>query len=127
MLKRIFLLILLFVLIAFGATYVGMRIWFNAEINQICDKAIQHYEGDKVEALISFVEDDNQPLQERNKVIWALGKIRDKRALPVLKSLYTKKECDHGKYVCQRELEKAIGYLEDGKIDLISYYKGLRD
>jgi len=116
-------LLRIFIMLIFtsGITYAGLRIWFRLEINQVCQKAMQEYEGDKIEALISVLNSDHQNLNTKNKVIWALGKLRDKRSLPTLKKLQTGAECDHNHYVCQRELEWAIANLEGRRIDILTF------
>jgi len=77
-------------------------------VKKISNEAIQIYQGDKVEALINFMNSEGHPLPKRNHAIWALGQLGDKRALPSLEKLYTGEPCDHSKYVCQDELKKAI-------------------
>ncbi len=67
---------------------------------------------DAVEALIAVVDDPSADLQERTDAVWALGQMRDPRALPVLKKYYTGEPCDHEKAICQYELSKAIGKIE---------------
>jgi hypothetical protein len=82
---------------------------------------MNQYEGDKIEALISVLESDTQSLNEKNKAIWALGKLRATRALPILRSLKTEAECDHSRFVCQRELDKAISTIEGTSFDILTY------
>jgi hypothetical protein len=43
-----------------------------------------------------------------------LGQLGDQKSLVVLKSYYTGEPCDHEKFLCQYELEKAIKLLEGG-------------
>ena len=114
-------IVLLFFIIVSGLTYTGLRIWFKSEITQLCENAMLQYRGDKIEALIAVLESDSQSLHDKNNAIWALGKLRDKRALPVLKSLVTGAPCDHNRFVCQRELEKAINNLEGTSIDILTF------
>jgi hypothetical protein len=51
-------------------------------------------------------------LRERGMAVWALGELRDRRALPVLKAHYTGGKCDHATDLCQYELGKAIMKIE---------------
>lgn len=104
-----------------GLAFIGFRIWFKSEINQICNHAMSHYEGDKIEALIELLNADDQSLKTKNNAIWALGKLNDQRALPELRKLQTGNECDHSRHVCQRELQKAIENLEGRGIDLFTF------
>jgi hypothetical protein len=119
--KKAILTGLIVITAAMGLTYLGFRIWFKSEINQICNHATSLYAGDKVGALIGLLESDKQSLKTKNNAIWALGKLNDQRALPVLKKLQTGKECDHTRYVCQRELKKAIDNLEGRGIDILTF------
>lgn len=68
----------------------------------------QRYPGDQVDALIQAVQDEQRSLHERNRAVWALGRFRDERALPVLQTYYTGEKCRHDKFLCQHELKKAI-------------------
>ena len=86
--------------------------WISSDVRAICKKAQQQFEGDCVEVLAAYLETDNLSFKEKNQVVWALGEIGDKRALPALKKLYTgdncPKPCDTSKYICQYGIEKAI-------------------
>lgn len=74
--------------------------------------------GDRIEALMVCVADKQQPLERRNRAVWALGQLRDARALPVLQR-YVKDTCDHGAELCQHELSKAIALCENPGRDLL--------
>lgn len=119
--KKIIIAVLFIIIAGTGIIYIGLRIWFKSEINQVCNHAMMQYEGDKIEALITLLNDEDQSLKTKNNAIWALGKLNDKRALPVLKKLQTGTECDHARYVCQRELEKAINNLEGKGFDILTF------
>lgn len=82
---------------------------------------MNQYEGDKIEALILVLNSKTQTLEAKNDAIWALGHLKDKRALSVLKNLQSGTECDHSKFVCQREVKKSIAYLEDKKINIMRF------
>jgi len=81
-------------------------------VKEMSARAVQEYPGDRVEALISYVNSDKHSLRDRNLAVWALGQIGDRRALPVLKKLYTGGPCDHDRALCQGELQKAIKLCE---------------
>ncbi|MGQ8338568.1 hypothetical protein ACUNWD_18575 [Sunxiuqinia sp. A32] len=119
--RRFLIFLIAAVLIAISSTYFGFRIWIKSDITQICENAMNQYPGDKIEAMISFLNSDSQSLEDKNKTIWALGKLNDQRALPILKSLQTGTECNHSEFVCQRELKKAIDNLEGKNVDLFSF------
>lgn len=87
-------------------------------VKEKCQLAQDRYEGDCVEALISYLEDDKNSFRSRNAAIWALGQLGDSRAVPVLRSYYT--GYDNGPVVklnegiSQYELKKAIVLAEGG-------------
>jgi hypothetical protein len=61
-----------------------------------------------VDALIGFVQAEHHTLAERNTAVHALGQIGSDRALSVLQRYYTGHSCDHSRFLCQKELRKAI-------------------
>lgn len=83
-------------------------------VRSISKEALREYPGNEVKALISFVNSQNQSLGKRNRAVWALGQIGDKQALPTLEKFYTGQPCDHEKYLCQKELKKAIRLCKGG-------------
>ena len=121
MIKKIMITGLFILITVMGIACMGLRIWFKSEINQICNHAMTRNEGDKIEALIAILNSEDQSLKTKNNAIWALGKLKDQRALTVLRNLQTGNDCDHTRYVCQRELEKAIRNLEGKKIDILTF------
>lgn len=74
---------------------------------------------DRVAALMAFVADGEQPVRERDRAVWALGQLRDPRALPLLRSYLDGGECQHGTSLCQRGLAKAVGLCEDPSPDIL--------
>lgn len=80
----------------------------RSSVKEMCAEATKEYPGNRVEALIAFVSSENHSLKDRNRAVWALGQIGDKRALPALESFYTGADCDHEKNLCQHELRRAI-------------------
>lgn len=96
---------------AIGVLAVGLGSLFwmiRSGVAEDVARAQREYPGDRVEALIAFVDADRHPLSERNRAVWALGQISDPRALPVLRKYYTGAECQHDRFLCQYELKKAI-------------------
>ena len=81
-------------------------------VKDISAEAASLYPGDRVEALIAYVDSKNDSLRQRDRAVWALGRIGDRRALPVLKQYYTGGPCDHDNCLCQHELQKAIKLCE---------------
>jgi len=94
-----------------GCVTFGAVMWHIqksvAEYAAIAQRACPH-PGENVIALIDFVNSSSPPLQDRNLAVWALGRLRDSRALPVLKAHYTGEPCNHEMGLCQYELAKAI-------------------
>ena len=77
-------------------------------VKEMSAEAVSQYPGDRVEALMAYVDSDHHSLRQRNRAVWALGQIGDTRALPVLEKYYTGGPCDHANSLCQGELGKAI-------------------
>ena len=101
-LRRIAIHMIVILMAGTGMAYAGFRLWLAHEINQECKEAMRKFPGDKIDALISVLISDDSNLSVKNEAIWALGKLRNQKSLPLLKSLYTGKECNHSLYVCQR-------------------------
>jgi hypothetical protein len=101
-------------LVSFLAIYVWACWNIGSGVDKITAQATKEYPGDRVEALIAYMQSEKHCLKDRNMAIWALGQIGDGRALPVLEKLYTGGPCEHDKYVCQRELKKAIDLCKGG-------------
>lgn len=98
--------------------FVGLEAWIRIAARDTGTAAQREFRGDRVEALIAFVQSDRHSLTERNRAVWALGQLRDARALPVLQKYYTGEPCDHGRYLCQYELKKAIALVKRDHFDL---------
>ena len=90
------------------AVFYGLFVWCDIDALKAAEEAQKEFSGDRVEALCALVVSETHSLEERNRAIWALGRIRDPRALPTLEGLYTGRECDHAHEVCQYELAKAL-------------------
>jgi hypothetical protein len=67
---------------------------------------------DTAAALIEVADCAKCPMEERNLAVWALGQMREDRALPVLHKHYNGGRCDHSKELCQYELSKALKRIE---------------
>jgi len=88
--------------------FVALSWWIQIGARQMGTAAMQEFPGDRVEALMAYVQSERHTLAERNRAVWALGQLRDPRALPVLQKFYTGQPCQHDKFLCQYELKKAI-------------------
>ncbi|MEA3227229.1 MAG: hypothetical protein U9Q07_14865 [Planctomycetota bacterium] len=93
-----------FLLVAFLCICFSIR----SSVKEISTQATEQYPGDRIEALMTYVNSENHSLKQRNRSVWALGQIGDKRALATLEKFYTGEPCDHESRLCQRELQKAI-------------------
>lgn len=70
------------------------------------------YPGDRVQALCTLVKCESCSLAERNRAVWALGQLRDERAMPILLKYYTRQKCNHALDLCQYELKKAVEAIQ---------------
>jgi hypothetical protein len=94
--------------------YLMVCFSIRSSVKKISAEATQRYPGDRVEALITYVNSENHSLSQRNRAVWALGQIGDKRALATLERWHTGQPCDHDNLLCQRELQKAIRACKGG-------------
>jgi hypothetical protein len=76
------------------------------------NRAAARFGGDRVQGLMSVVDCVSCSFHERDMAVWALGELRDRRALPVLKPHFTNEKCNHAAGLCQYELGKAIMKIE---------------
>lgn len=93
-----------------GVGVVGIVTMIDGSVRDLATTAQQAHPhlGDDVAALLDFLNSDTHTMEARTRAAWALGRVRDPRALPALEAAYTGEPCDHATGVCQRELEKAI-------------------
>jgi hypothetical protein len=99
---------LLFVLGAYTAVFASI----HAGVTDAVRSARRQNPGDRVRALSARVDCEACGLAERNRAVWALGQLRDPRALPVLKKYDTNRECNHSSDLCQYEIRKSIKAVE---------------
>jgi len=92
--------------------YIAANVLIGWGVRSDSSRAVAKFSGDRIEALIATVNCQTCSLHDRNRSVWALGQLRDKRALPVLHKYYTGKRCDHKTQICQNELRKAIKWTE---------------
>ncbi len=91
-----------------SAAFVCICFSIRSSVKEISATAVGQYPGDRIEALVTYVDSRNHSLKQRNHAVWALGQIGDERALPTLEKFYTGGPCDHESHLCERELQKAI-------------------
>ena len=124
--RRILLRGIPIVLLVCVVVIVLFALGIELGVKQVCAKATRAYPGDKVDALMRFVEPNEtgykaQVYDQNNHVFWALGQLGDKRALPFLRDLLTDKPCDHETNLCQGEIMEAIQKLEDNEFNLPAF------
>ena len=107
-------------LLALGA-YATLFASIHADVTDTARSAMARYAGDRVQALSALVECESCSLRDRNRAVWALGQLRDRRALPVILRQRTGAECDHTAGLCQREIRKAIDAIESRSIVWLGY------
>jgi hypothetical protein len=91
------------------ATLWAGSIWLiGSGVHAASEAALLDAPGDRVLALMAYVESPKHTLRERNRAVWALGQLGDARALPVLETHFTGRNCEHDRALCQHELRKAI-------------------
>lgn len=92
--------------------YLGCSLMIGRGVNSASESAMAQFDGDRVEALIALVDCQTCDLHDRTTAVWALGQLKDKRALPILYEYRTGKRCDHLHQICQYEISKAIRWTE---------------
>ena len=111
-LRKFILSVILIGLVAFIILFAISLSMIFSGVKSICEIASNKFENDNVEALISLIESDEFSFKQKNKAIWALGQIGDRKALPLLRKLDTdeiqKKPLNSNKYIVQYSVEKAI-------------------
>lgn len=93
-------------------------------VKNTCEIAQEKYSGDCVEALNSYLDDENNSYYRRNQAIWALGQLGDERSRSVLTKYYTEfngERVNRHEELAQLELERAIGYL-DGNWNITTFF-----
>jgi hypothetical protein len=122
-LRRILLWGIPIVLLVCALVIILLSLGIEMGLKQICGVATRESPGDKVEALMMFVESDKHAYNAHrysanNRAFWALGQLGDKRALPFLRNLLTGEACDHETNLCQGEITEAIQKLEGNQFNL---------
>ncbi len=119
-------------------TIIGLTFTFSVvysfytiyqSVSEISAKAKSNFSFDTVESLVALIESDKFSYFDKNRAIWALGQIGDKRALPLLNRLNTdeiqNKPLNTKNYIVQYTVEKAIKQINGGFIATRWMYKNL--
>lgn len=107
---------LVFLVLATLQFLIRQRVKSNIEMAQ------EKYGGTAAEALIAFLQDENNSVSDRSHIaVWTLAQIESEEALPILYQYY-KNDPDgntcYGKHhteLCQYEIYKAINAIEKKK------------
>ena len=113
--KTLFTVVLLAVFVAVITVYGGLSWQRSRTIQAVSEKAREDNQGSRIEVLSSYLNSNDISFEEMNRVIWVLGELRDPSALATLQALATSEVCDHDRYVCQKEVQKAIQKVQ-GKL-----------
>ncbi len=116
-LRRWWPLLLLGAVMLFFVAFLSLDVWIQLAARDNGTAAMRQFPGDGIDALMALVQSEQHTLKDRNRAVWALGQLRDRRALPVLLTYYTGGPCDHNRYLCQRELKKAIALCRHDNFD----------
>jgi hypothetical protein len=100
--------LLLFVIAGYAAVFASI----HGSVTDAARSAMAKYPGNRVQALCTLVDCQNCGLAERNRAVWALGQLRDTRALPFLMKYYTRQKCNHASDLCQHELQNAVDAIQ---------------
>jgi hypothetical protein len=107
-----------------GAAAIGLSLMIGSGVRSVSAAALREHPGDRIAALMAYVDSPAASLSQRNRAAWALGQIGDARALPLLERYYDGRPCDHEKALCQYELKKAIRGCRGGTNLLAWVWRG---
>ncbi len=86
-------------------------------VKEKCQVAQSKYQGDCVESLMAFLDDEDNDLRSRNSAIWALGQLGDDRAVSNLEKYYSgniEKRGALDEQLSQLMLKRAINLASGG-------------
>ena len=106
--KRIMLFGYIAVIAGLIVSIWGVTASMKLVANEIGEKAANVFHKDNVESLLLLIESGSHSSKEKNDAIWALGVLKDRRALGRLETLLTDKERAPAEKMCTSEIEKAI-------------------
>jgi hypothetical protein len=101
-----------FLLLGLVVVFAGIQVAISRGVDDVARAAVAQYPGPAADALIAYVDCESCPLRERNRAVWALGQMREVRALPVIRKYQTGEECDHARALCQHEIRKALSAID---------------
>lgn len=117
--RKVLIIVLASVVVLFVVSAIAMNVWIRSDVKKNISIAQQKYPGTGEEALISFLQDENNSFSDRGQIaIWTLGMLKSDRALPILKGYYKDDpkgltcKGHHNQMLCQYGLYKAIKQIE---------------
>ncbi|MCF8359481.1 MAG: hypothetical protein K9H26_12020 [Prolixibacteraceae bacterium] len=118
--------ILLIACIAGLILLAGSFFWSKRQIKKSLVEtgtaAAEKYNCPAREALIVQMQDTTIDVRTMNRTVWAIGKLKVTESVPLLEDKYIKWAKASHKYNKSRyEVEKALGYMKQGKLDLMSF------
>lgn len=116
--QKWFILSFLIIISSAAISYLAFNVYVHINVSKYVSTSQKAFpeENDKIYSMIKYINSNDYSLKEKNGVVWAIGRLSDKNALPFLQSLYTGEPCNHSLYLCQYELAKAINRC-GGKVD----------
>ena len=72
----------LLVLMVLGLAYGTLTLSVSKSIRSVTAKAQQEHPGNRIDARLAMLHSDTTDVRAKNRVVWALGEIRDARSLP---------------------------------------------
>lgn len=106
----------------------AMNVLIKYTVKKNTAVAEEKYSLNGEDALISFLLDETNSAEERTHIaVWTLGRMRSKKALPVLEGLYRNDpegitcKNKHNKIVCQYELYKAIKLIKGKDVCVVCF------
>ena len=100
----------LIAMVLVGVAFGGIVIVIQRAVRENCALAQQAHPtlGDDVAALVDYMNSESHSRRDRtHRGVWTLGQLGDHRAIPSLILVYDG-ECEHGRKLCQHEVQKAI-------------------
>jgi hypothetical protein len=110
-----------FLLLGMVVLFAGIQVTISRGVDDVARAAVAQYPGTAVDALIANVDCESCPLRERNRAVWALGQMREPRALRVIRKYQTGEKCDHARGLCQDEIRKALSAIDRRSLVWLGY------
>lgn len=120
--KRKKLIKILIIALFFICVFVTVLTFYTIHkgVKEITVIAKNRYNEDSVNSLVEFIRSEENYYKDRNKAIWALGQLADKKAILFLESIRNesdeKERGDLSKELSQYEINKALRWCREGNL-----------